>query len=455
MRVFHWYSMMLTVVLVASPLRAQYEGYEVVDEVVSDTAVPGQVPHVGDEGYIEGSAVPESGAGEYYEPLSGNGCDYGAEGYASGWDQGYGDCGDGTCGQYGCGTCAGHHRPLHALLGCLGNLHYMCEDCFAECGPYGDGTCAVHWFDVHAEFLYLTRDRVSRQVDFASDGIAGPIVLSTDNLSFDEEPGFRLTGTYQVGASSHLEATYFGTLFWRTSAEATSDSDNLYSALSDFGTLPAGGFLQSDQAALQRIEYDSSLDNVELNWRSHWMGKHYFLQGSFLMGARYVRLEEELRYRTRVNAHIDPITTLPRGPASMDYLVAVDNDLIGFQLGSDLHACLLPGLLAGAELKAGVYANVADQATVVAATNLDPAVREAVADEDVALVAEANLTVVYQIKPWLALRGGYQILYLDGVALATENFNSAAPFAEPRPVFLNDNGNALYHGLTAGVEWTW
>ncbi len=329
-------------------------------------------------------------------------------------------------------------------------------------GPYGDGTCAPHWFDVYAEYMYMKREEISRFVPFASDDISGPIVLSTDDLQFDEESGFRVTGTYQVAANAHLEASYFGTFFWSSAAEAPSASNNLYSVLSNFGTQPPGGFLQTDQAALQSIDYQSELNSVELNWRHHWMSSNYWFHGSWLAGARYVRLEEEFRYMTVVNAHDDPLTPPvdpnERGPADMNYRVATTNDLVGFQLGSDIFMCMLPGLVVGAELKAGVYGNMADQDTAITATNLNPPVAEALADQDVAFVGEAGVMAIYQLFPWLSLRGGYQLLYLDGIALAPENFNTVAPFppfSSNRTVFLNDNGDAFYHGFTAGLECLW
>jgi hypothetical protein len=140
----------------------------------------------------------------------------------------------------------------------------------------------------------------------------------------------------------------------------------------------------------------------------------------------------------------------------MDYRVSTENDLIGFQVGGDAWFCVLPGLSAGGELKAGLYNNSADQTTYVEADSLLEPLREAAGDYDAALVAEANLAVVYQITPYLTLRGGYMFLFLDGVALAPENFNSEPPFlGGPRDVFVNDNGNALYHGASAGVEWVW
>jgi hypothetical protein len=192
-----------------------------------------------------------------------------------------------------------------------------------------------------------------------------------------------------------------------------------------------------------------------MNWRHHWVAPSYWFHGSCLMGIRYVRLEEDFRYITQVNAHFDPLTLLPRGPASMNYLVTTSNDLLGFQLGAEMGVCVLPGIALGAEFKAGVYGNDAEQDTTIAATNLAPDIHEADSNRDVALVSEAGAMVVYQVKPWLSLRGGYQLLFLDGVALGPENFNTAAPFPPPREVLINDNGNVFYHGYTAGLEWTW
>jgi len=278
-------------------------------------------------------------------------------------------------------------------------------------------------------------------------------------LDLGEAPGFRITGTYQVAANSHLEATYFGTFFWRGSAAAGTADHNLYSVLSDFGQQPPGGFLQTDQATLHAIDYTSKLNNVELNWRHHWMSPGYWVHGSWLAGARYVRLEEQFGYFTQVLAHTNPLPpNNQRGPADMNYRVSTTNDMIGFQLGGDLFVSLLPGLMVGSELKAGVFGNLADQSTVITATNLNPALVESRRSQDVALVAEASVMAVYQVTPWLSLRGGYQALFVDGVALAPENFNTVAPFppvAPSRGPVINDNGNVFYHGFTAGLEWLW
>ncbi len=325
----------------------------------------------------------------------------------------------------------------------------VCGEYDPNGGPYFDGTCGPRWYDASVEALYLQRENISRTVNFTSDGARGTgdpnIVLSTDNLDFDETPGVRATVRYDIGPASEIEGVYTGVLYWKSSADVTSSTDNLFSVFSDFGG-PAlfPGFSDTDQATYHSIEYSSGLQSVELNWRRDWMSSMWRAYGSCLLGVRYVQLGENFRHVTQGD------------DGEMDYRVNTENDLVGFQLGGDMWVCVAPGVSVGGDLKAGVYSNSADQSTRVVADSLLDTLRESASNYDVALVAESNLMVIYQVTPSLTLKAGYQFLFLDGVALATENFNSEPPFlGGPRDVFINDNGSALYHGALAGLEWIW
>jgi hypothetical protein len=71
------------------------------------------------------------------------------------------------------------------------------------------------------------------------------------------------------------------------------------------------------------------------------------------------------------------------------------------------------------------------------------------------------LLVTYRVNQQWTLRGGYHFLYVDGVALAPENFNTVPPatfFPPPgvnREPFINTGGNVFYHGFFAGAEFMW
>src|SRR5690606_38847911 len=137
----------------------------------------------------------------------------------------------------------------------------------------------------------------------------------------------------------------------------------------------------------------------------------------------------------------------------LDSVNGTDNDLFGAQIGTDLAICLTPRLRVAAEVEAGLYGMRALNTTVVSGPNLTTLV-ERIKDEDVAFVSEAGVTALYRATPRLTFRGGYQLLFLDGVALATENFNTASPFVL-RETFVDTDGDVFYHGVTGGLEWTW
>ena len=145
---------------------------------------------------------------------------------------------------------------------------------------------------------------------------------------------------------------------------------------------------------------------------------------------------------------------------SMDYDIRAKNSLTGFQVGGDLWTCIVPGISFGGELKAGVYGNYSQQGTHIVATTTDPVYTNVLDESDsggiASFVGEGTISLVYRTSPNWSLRGGYNFLYLDGVALAPENFNASVPFSTARTApGVHNTGNTFYHGFTAGLEWMW
>ncbi len=75
------------------------------------------------------------------------------------------------------------------------------------------------------------------------------------------------------------------------------------------------------------------------------------------------------------------------------------------------------------------------------------------AGSDVAFVGEVDLKAAYKITRHLALTGGYQLLWIDGVTLSSENL--AASTAASSQAVINTSGDVFYHGATAGLDITW
>ena len=311
--------------------------------------------------------------------------------------------------------------------------------------PYGEGGyCAPRWYDINIGTSFMSRDGVGRGVGLASDGIAGPIVLGTDDLAFDEEGSLLFDAAIQLQGGNVLEFGYHGLGNWATSKSVESNG-NLYSVLSNFGTAPFGGFGETDAANLHRMAYSTSFDSVELSLRRRWTGPNCRYQGSFLMGARYIYLLEDFLYHTSSNN------------GSMDFAASTVNSMPGLQVGGDLWIAVAPGLSVGIDGKFGVLYNGTEARNVYTATSI-PAPGLVTDDDDgrAAFMLDAKLLATWKLNANLTFRAGYQWLYLDGVALAADQFNPNPPFVSPQPpLTIYNSGDVLYQGFTATFEWMW
>jgi hypothetical protein len=357
----------------------------------------------------------------------------------------YGDAGvpcdgscDGACGG-GCeGACGDGAGWLGGHCGLFGG--YNGQHCGKLNGPYGSGgNCLPRWYDVHAEWLFWKRD-FDESLSFSSAGILGPDALNANQLDLSEESGFRVTGAYLLGVATSMEFTYFGALNWASGAQASSPDGALFSVFSDFGSNPLNGFPETDFGTLHQIALSSELDNGEINVRHRWVSANCLVHSSMLAGARYFRLREDLIYATQTDL------------GAMNYKVKTDNDLVGAQVGGDLFFSISPRLKVGAEVEGGLYGTSSSQRTNMVSTN-SPALREYNHDNDVAFLGEAGVIALFRATSQLTLRVGYQVLYVDGVALAVDNFNTTSPFTA-RNSFLDTSGDVFYHGSTLGFEWT-
>jgi hypothetical protein len=368
------------------------------------------------------------------------------------------------CGGNGCPQCGGHGGIFGHHGGGAGLHNGLLGDVLGMVAPYPDGGCAaVRWFDFAVDYMMLKRDDTGRNQAIASRGIQGPIVLQTDDLDFGGyRPGFRFIGAYQIGPANSIEFTYFGQFHYDSSAVVRSPNANLFSVFSNFGLDPLGGFSEFDRANFMQIDYTSTFDSFEIDWRCRWMSPNCRYQGSWTIGARHFILDEKFRFASvsGPNGIFEPIAGQFVRPARARTDVDTTNNLTGIQFGSDLWICLLPGLRAGGELKAGVYGNHMNVNTTFGSDLLigSDFIEQQTAN-DVAFIGQANLLATYRINYQWTLRAGYTFLFVDGVALAPENLNPLPPLVNnpfrPRVPFVNDNGNVFYHGWNVGVEFMW
>ncbi len=337
--------------------------------------------------------------------------------------------------------------------------HGLLGDILGIIGPYPDGGCAApRWYDFDFGVMSLKRNDSGRNVDFASQGVGGPIVLSSDDLDFQEATSFKFSAMMQWGPGSNLEFTYFGLFGWSETAQVADANSLLFSPYSNFGQTPLNGFAETDAANLATINYYSTFNNYEINFRQRWQSPNCRYQGSWLFGFRYFQLDEDFNYVTRVDG------ALPADPDIFTRTnVNTNNSLSGLQIGGDLWICLLPGLRIGGEGKFAVLGNHSNVDTTISVTgNGNPVTfTDGTVVGDVAFLGDLAAYVTYRLNYNWTLKVGYQVLYVNGVSLAAENFNPQAPnFFNPGPVAarqpLSDrDGTVFYHGITASLEYMW
>ena len=422
--------------------------------------------------------APAGLEGECDSVFGGGGCGNGSCGGGCGGSCGGGILGGGglfgggggcpSCGGMGgdCGQCG----PVRRILACGpfgGALACRNGSCGFErgvlpglCGlllPYGEGgVCAQRWYDFSVGGMALKRTKQGGQnIDLASQGIGGPIILSTDDLQLDDaEWGLNLLVAVQVGPGGSVEVSYFGLNDWDTTARVQSANPDIYSVFSDFGQAPFNGFDDSDRSFVQSATYRSAIHNGEVNYRRRWVGPYCWFQGSWLAGLRYFDLDEAFDYSTSGQLN----NAQNQGLRFMNQTTETRNALTGFQVGGDLWMNVIPGLHVGTEYKGGIFGNVAETNTTVVANSIAD-YAEFSSDATTAYMGEIALKTIYRVNYNWSFTAGYHVMLVDNVALAPVNFNSVAPpafgGAVARTPFIDNNQNVTYEGITLGVEYIW
>jgi hypothetical protein len=262
---------------------------------------------------------------------------------------------------------------------------------------------------------------------------------------FDHAPGGRISfiGYMPRWTNYQVQAQYEGAEAWNASI--------IYD-----DTLPGDELLQ------RSVTYRSNLHSAELNIirNCHPVWKPY-------CGVRYVKFDEQIRDFTD-----EEINGPPPGPApNVDFetdtinLVDISNNLMGFQVGvrRDLWRVGRMFSLQG-YANAGVYHNkikrtriesfdeyrlqgdiTGTTANEAGTTNSFIESRDVSDLTEISYLAEASITGICRLNRCCAMRAGYQILWLNNVHLAEDEFLM--------PVGEDQNRGLIFQGWHAGVEY--
>jgi hypothetical protein len=262
--------------------------------------------------------------------------------------------------------------------------------------------------------------------------------LSSGDAGFSMQPGMRLQLTRRLDDEISWQGVYFGLQNWSTGRTVTADPINAH-------TLAFSPYTQTDAiidgfGTSLGYTYGSRLQNAEFN-RIRERGPLGDWRWRTLLGFRYFQWNDHFNLNG-----IDDFY-----PAYENLTVKSDNYLFGSQIGVqferdwDRFHLQFSG-------KAGLLANVLH----LHESNLNSsgylygsppgffpfaasATRGALAG-----VLDFSTIASYQLRPHFLIRGGYQLLFVPGVALAPAQMDGVV---HQEGVFL--------HGPTAGFELCW
>lgn len=274
------------------------------------------------------------------------------------------------------------------------------------------------------------------------------VVLRADDAS-GSLVGPRITlGT--IGSDHRgWEATYFGVFAGTRSASVSGDND--LAMIGDLA-LSSYDFFKSDRIA---IESQTRLHSFELS--RTWFENSW----CFLMGFRYLRVQDDFRLLSFDS------DTGDQGPDADDnegifgfgdYDVRTENDLFGLQSGlrHKRNFRIAPRLSYDFGGKAGVYGNSASHEQSVldfGGTEAEYFLRDPFSDRSgqVAFVGEASANVRMPLTSRLEVRTGYNLLWVEGLALASDQL----VLADVPVRGTTTSGGGLFHGASVGLVLHW
>jgi hypothetical protein len=300
-----------------------------------------------------------------------------------------------------------------------------CEgDCADECGDLCRSLCAPTW-KVRAGAVILTRSRPDQVV--LARPIGGLIQISGgEDFDFGYAGGPDVSIERRLGdGPNSVEVRYFGALNWN----AAYDYGNTGNIQIGPITVPAAFDVTAN--------YQSKLNSTEFNLRHQRSDRV-----TWLTGFRIIEVNEQLDY------NVDFIV-----PNLSGVSWNTSNHLYGGQVGADVALWRLSGPLSVNGLfKAGIYGNDAENDFTFRVLDT-PIVEGGASDNPVAFVGEIGATTAYQVTRHFAVRGGYQLLWISDVALASDQAQAMLDTLDVNA--MNSSGDVFYHGAMAGGEFTW
>ena len=307
--------------------------------------------------------------------------------------------------------------------------------------------------------LYATLDFVG----FARSGPTGSYarsnayrdVLTGDNFDFGNQPGMRTLLGMRLTEVTAIEGSYLGLLEWgdrqavkNLDLNGFGVSGRLFSPFTTFGFPETAGF---DYNSLVTVANETQFNGAEINVRRYFEMPYPAFQVSGIGGFRFISVDDHFTYQSQ------SFVPTPNGTANFDD-VAARNRMFGGQLGGMLELRVERRGWLNLEVKGLMLGNDAEQSTTFTTGPLVGAATTTAGEASqriVTLGVDLQGSMAWKFTPSIVARLGYQVIYLDGLAMGADNFMKNAPYAATNPSLLDKEGQLTVHGPFMGVTATW
>ncbi|HEX4606564.1 MAG TPA: BBP7 family outer membrane beta-barrel protein, partial [Urbifossiella sp.] len=307
----------------------------------------------------------------------------------------------------------------------------------------------------------------------------GAFIALRDVTDTAARPGLRARLGFRITDDTSVELGYFGLQQWARVATLTV-GDPPFANSPFLGSAIIYGNKSFDTSITAR--YSSEIHSAEANIRESFDLGDW--SASALGGVRYFNLSEQISL-----TGLQTFPQLPGGPPPASQTISeqtrtvTNNNLFGAQVGAEVGRFWLDDRVGlSVNGKVGIFANNASQNTTNGARPVTgggvgtTTLATGGGSTDFASLYEGGIATTVRVTSRITVRGGYQTLYVRGLALAPTQLlqtgtaiqkssllvpGSFMPAGVPVPATtypppgtgagLNTNGNVFFHGPFAGL----
>ncbi|NBT13063.1 MAG: hypothetical protein EBS56_05695 [Planctomycetia bacterium] len=340
-----------------------------------------------------------------------------------------------------------------AFATCFGfTVRWVRRLCLLAAVAVACGVARSEAFDGVAEPLWTTyaltdalfwgRDNQAANNPLVTTVNDGVPVISGKDLQFPFSQGVRAFYGQRQPCECGWELGYWG-LYGQSATQVAGGTPANFIQMPE----PIGSRLTAD-AENAVVKYASTINSAEANvfstrheWRDY---SGSWLTDDWLLGFRYVGVDEQASIF---------MTCCPEDlPAN--YRVRTSNNMFGAQVGRRMRWTWDRWAIEG-WAKAGLLGNsqLGIQDPLIDYTGFQQRPGYSTWGSSVGFIGDINLSTVYRLTDVWGIRAGYNLIWIDGLALAPNQFNFAV--ADNAGSALVSGGGVFLNGANLGLEARW